>query len=54
MKDPAQGDMLKKFLGKYITGVMKEVHGPTINENTGQIDKPKSQIAQDIIAKYSK
>ena len=54
MKDPAKAELLKKFLGKYITNVMKEVHGPTINEETGQINKPQSQIAQDIIAKYSK
>ena len=54
MKDAANSDMLKKFLGKYITSVMKDVHSPTISEEKEQIEKPKSQIAQDIIAKYSK
>lgn len=54
MKDVGNADVLKKFLGKYITNVMKDVHGPTTNEKTGQIKKPTSQIARDIIAKYSK
>ena len=52
MKDPAQGDMLKKFLGKYITSIMKDVHGPTIDEETGLIKKSQSQLAQELIKKY--
>ena len=54
MKNPNNADILKKFLGKYITDIMKDVHGPTINEDTGQVKKTQSQLAQDLIKKYSK
>jgi hypothetical protein len=33
---------------------MKDIHGPTINEETGQIKKTQSELAQDLIKKYSK
>ncbi|MDB4331363.1 hypothetical protein N9987_00490 [bacterium] len=54
MKDPANADVLSKLLAKYVTNVMKDIHGPTINEETGLIKKSRSQLAQDIIKKYSK
>ena len=54
MKDPNNVDILQKFLGRYITNIMKDVHGPSINEDTGQIKKTQSQLAQDLIKKYSK
>ena len=54
MKDPQNADILKGFLGKYITSIMQDVHGPTINEETGQIKTSQSQLAQDLIKKYSK
>ena len=54
MKNPNNADILKKFLGKYITNIMKDVHGPTIDEETGQIKKSKAELAQDLIKKYSK
>jgi hypothetical protein len=33
---------------------MKDIHTPTIDETTGQIKKSQSQLAQEIIEKYSK
>jgi len=54
MKDPENADILKKFLGKYITSTMKDVHGPTINEETGQIKKTQAELTQDLIKKYKK
>jgi len=54
MKDENNADVLKEFLGKYITSVMKDVHGPSINKETGQLKKTQSQLAEEIIKKYSK
>ena len=54
MQDPANSKVLAKLLAKYITNVMKDIHGPTINEKTGQVKKSQSQLAQDLIKKYSK
>jgi hypothetical protein len=54
MKDPNNAGILQKFLGKYITNIMKDVYGPTINEETGLIKKSQSQLAQDLIKKYKK
>ena len=54
MKDPNHADVLKKFLGKYITNIMKDISGPTINEETRQIKQSKSQLAMDLIKKYKK
>lgn len=54
MKDPANYAILQKYLGRYITNIMRDVHGPTINEKTGQLKKTQAQIAQDIVKKYNK
>jgi len=54
MKNPINANVLKKFLGKYITSIMKDVHGPTIDEETGQVKKSQSQLAMDLIKKYKK
>ena len=54
MKDPNNADILKELLGKYITNVMKDIHGPILNEETGQLKKTQSQLAEEIIKKYSK
>lgn len=54
MKDPANAGVLNKLLSRYVTNVMKDMHGPTINEDTGQVKKSQSQLAQDLIKKYSK
>jgi hypothetical protein len=54
MKDVANSDLLKKMLAKYITSVMRDIHGPTINQETGQVKKTQSELAQDLIKKYSK
>ena len=54
MKDPKNADLLKKFLGRYIVNVMKEVHGPTINEKTGQVKKTQADRVQELIKKYRK
>ena len=54
MKDPNNADILQKFLGKYITNIMKDVYGPIIDEETGLIKQSTSQLAQDLIKKYSK
>jgi len=54
MKDPANSGILQKFLGKYITNIMKDVHGPTINEKTGQVEKTQAELTQDLIKKYKK
>ena len=53
MKDPANADILNKLLAKYVTSVMKDMHGPSINEDTGQVKKSQSQLTQDLIKKYS-
>tara|TARA_R110000744_G_scaffold162898_1_gene279519 strand:- start:59 stop:1069 length:1011 start_codon:yes stop_codon:yes gene_type:complete len=53
MKDPANADVLSKLLSKYVTNIMKDMHGPEINEDTGQVKKTQSQLAQDLIKKYS-
>tara|TARA_R110002096_G_scaffold43647_3_gene117824 strand:+ start:1797 stop:2828 length:1032 start_codon:yes stop_codon:yes gene_type:complete len=53
MKDPANSDVVSKLLSKYIANVMQDVHGPTINEDTGQVKTTRSQMAQDLIKKYS-
>ena len=47
MKDPNNAPILQKFLGKYITNIMKDVHSPVIKEGV-------SELAQDLIKKYSK
>ena len=54
MKDPNNTDILKKFLGKYITDIMKDIHGPVIDEETGLVKKSQSQLAMDLIKKYKK
>jgi len=54
MKDSANSKILAKLLARYITNVMKDIHTPTIDETTGQIKKSQSQLAQEIIEKYSK
>ena len=54
MKDPENADILKQFLGKYITSIMKDVYGPTINEKTGQVKKTQAELTQDLIKKYKK
>ena len=54
MKNPKNVDILKKFLGKYITSIMKDVHGPVIDEETGLIKKSQAEIAQEIVKKYRK
>ena len=54
MKDPANYAILQKYLGRYITNIMRDVHGPTINKETGQVKRTQAQIAQDIVKKYSK
>ena len=54
MKDVANSDMLKKMLTKYITNVMKDIHGPTINEETGQVKKTQAELADELIKKYRK
>ena len=54
MKEIANAKLLSKLLAKYITNVMKNIHTPTIDETTGQIKKSKSQLAQELIEKYSK
>jgi hypothetical protein len=53
MKDSNNAGILQKFLGKYITDVMKDVHG-SVDEETGQLEKSKSEIARELIKKYSK
>ena len=54
MRDPANAKMLAGLLSRYITNVMKDIHGPTIDVKTGQVKKSQSQLAQEIIEKYSK
>ena len=54
MRDPANAKMLAGLLARYITNVMKDIHGPTIDVKTGQVKKSQSQLAQEIIEKYSK
>ena len=53
MKDPANADVVSKLLSRYVTNIMKDIYGPTIDEETGQIKKSTSQLAQELIEKYS-
>ena len=53
MKDTQYADILKKFLGKYVIDIMKDVYG-IVDEETGQIKKSQADIAQEIVKKYSK
>ena len=32
---------------------MNDIHGPVINEETGQISRTQEEITQDLIKKYS-
>ena len=52
MKDPQNASILNKFLARYITSIMKDVHG-VIDEDTTQIKKSQAEIAQEIVKKYS-
>ena len=54
MKDVANASLLSKLLAKYITNVMKDTYGPTIDPKTGQIKRSTSELAQDLIKKYRK
>ena len=51
MKDPNNSDILKTLLTKYVTSVMKDVHGPVASE---QVGASKTQLAMDLIKKYKK
>ena len=53
MKNPENAEVLKKFLSKYITDVMNDVHGE-IDETTLQLKKTQSDLAEEIIKKYKK
>ena len=33
---------------------MEDMHGPTINKETGQVKKTQAEITQELIKKYSK
>ena len=52
MKDPQYAGTLNKFLAKYITDIMQDVHG-TVDKDTGQVKKSQAEIAQEIVKKYS-
>ena len=53
MKDPQYAIILNKFLAKYLTSTMKDIHG-VIDEETGQVKKSQAEIAREIVKKYSK
>jgi hypothetical protein len=53
MKDPNNAELLQKFLGRYVTSIMQDIHG-TINKNTLALDNTKANVAQNLINKYSK
>jgi len=53
MKDPKNADILKNFLGKYVTEVMKEVYGE-IDKETLQVKKTPGDLAREIVEKYNK
>lgn len=54
MKNPQNAGVLRRYLAKYITNIMKDVHGPIINEDTGQVKKTQSQLVDELIKKYKK
>ena len=45
MKDPNNADVLSKLLSRYVTNVMKDMHG---------IGESQSNLASELIKKYSK
>tara|TARA_R110002020_G_scaffold131006_4_gene292934 strand:- start:372 stop:1343 length:972 start_codon:yes stop_codon:yes gene_type:complete len=53
MKDPENAEVLKKFLSKYLTDVMNDVHGK-VDKETLQVKKTPADLAKEIIKKYSK
>tara|TARA_R100000655_G_scaffold41369_3_gene77216 strand:+ start:5299 stop:6279 length:981 start_codon:yes stop_codon:yes gene_type:complete len=53
MKNPENAEVLKKFLSKYLTDVMNDVHGK-VDEQTLQVQKTPADLAKEIIKKYSK
>ena len=52
MKNPNNTHILKKFLSRYITNIMKDIYGPRIDEKTGLTINTPSQLAQKLIKKY--
>ena len=54
MKDPDNSKVLSQVLSKYITNVMKDIHGPIANEDVMQDEEALNQLADELIKKYSK
>ena len=54
MKNPNNTPILKKFLSRYITNIMKDIYGPRIDEKTGLTINTPSQLAQKLIKKANK
>lgn len=52
MKDGKNADIVSKLMSKYITDVMKDIYG-TISSGTGQVKKTQSEVARELINKYS-
>ena len=54
MKDPDNSKVLSQVLSKYITNVMKNIHGPAVNNNVELDEEARNQLAKELIRKYSK
>ena len=54
MKDPDNSKVLSQVLSKYITNVMKDIHGPAVNNNVELDEEAQNKLVNELIKKYSK
>ena len=54
MKDPDNSKVLSQLLSKYVTNVMRDIHGPTESPNEALSDQAQNDLADELIKKYSK
>ena len=52
MKDKKNSDVVSQLLARYISNTMRDLYG-TIDKKTGQRKKSQSQLATELIKKYS-
>ena len=55
MKDPNNSKVLSQVLSKYITNVMKDIHGLAAESSNEALNEmAQNQLADELIKKYSK
>jgi len=53
MKDPNNSKVLSQVLSKYITNVMKDIHGPVKGSRVALSEQEQNELANELIRKYS-